>query len=114
MKIIACLPNGEEKTLSLIKDEDVVSAIARELGVRVTRICVSFTDNVVGMGLTAEDCGIVNNSRLTVTFIVDEMKTESEIMEVSIAIVQHNPRIGLTADDIFAKATFENGKLKNW
>jgi len=34
---------------------------------------VSFTDNVVGMGLTAEDCGIVNNSRLTVTFIVDEV-----------------------------------------
>ena len=59
------------------------------------------------MGLTAEDCGMpINNFRLTVTFIVDEMKTESEIMEVSIAIVQHNPRIGLTADGIFAKATF--------
>ena len=42
------------------------------------------------------------------------MKTESEIKEVSIAIVQHNPRIGLTADDIFAKATFENGNLENW
>ena len=25
------------------------------------------------MGLTAEDCGIINNSRLTVTFIVDEV-----------------------------------------
>ena len=62
--------------------------MARELGVPPTQICVSFTDNVVGMGLTAEDCGIVNNSRLTVTFIVDEMKTESEMMEVSIAIVQ--------------------------
>ena len=34
---------------------------------------MSFTDNVVGMGLTAEDCGIINNSRLTVTFIVDEV-----------------------------------------
>ena len=42
------------------------------------------------------------------------MKTESEIMEVSIAIVQHNPRIRLTADDIFAKATFKNGNLENW
>jgi len=38
-------------------------------GVRPTQILVSFTDNVVGMGLTAEDCGIVDSSRLTVTFI---------------------------------------------
>ena len=35
--------------------------------------------NVVGMGLTAEDCGIVNKSRLTVNFIVAEMKTEQQI-----------------------------------
>jgi hypothetical protein len=36
-------------------------------------------------------------------------------MEVSIAIVQHNPRIGLTADDIFAKATFNaSGHLEDW
>ena len=41
------------------------------------------------MGLAAEDCGIVKNSRLTVTFIVDEMKTKLDIMKVSIAIVQH-------------------------
>ena len=67
------------------------------------------------MGLTAEDCGIVNNSRLTVTFIVDEMKTEPEIMVVSIAIMQHDPHIGLTADAIFAKATFNaSGHLENW
>ena len=114
VNVITCLPNGEERSVSFLKEEDLVVAMARELGVRSTRICVSFTDNVVGMGLTAEDCGIIHNSRLTVTFIVDEMKTESEIMEVSIAIVQHNPRIGLTADAIFAKATFKNGKLENW
>jgi hypothetical protein len=38
-------------------------------GVHPTQIIVSFTDNVVGMGLTAEDCGIIDSSRLTVTFI---------------------------------------------
>jgi hypothetical protein len=42
------------------------------------------------------------------------MKTESEIKEVSIAIEQHNPDIGLTADAIFARATFQNGHLENW
>ena len=36
--------------------------MARELGVRSTQIGVSFTDNVVGMGLTAEDCGIVKTT----------------------------------------------------
>ena len=71
--VITCLPNGEERCVSFLKEEELVSAMARELGVRRTQICVSFTDNVVGMGLTAEDCGIVNNSRLTVTFIVDEV-----------------------------------------
>ena len=65
---------------------------------------------------SAEDCGIVNKSRITVTFIVDEMKTEPEIMEVSIAIVQHNPDVGeLTADDLFAEATFTvSGNLYDW
>ena len=42
-------------------------------GVRPTQIIVSFTDNAVGMGLTAEDCGIVDSSRLTVTFIDDKV-----------------------------------------
>jgi hypothetical protein len=42
-------------------------------GVRSTEILVSFADNVVGMGLTAEDCGIVDSSRLTVTFIDDKV-----------------------------------------
>ena len=116
---ITCLPNGEGRSVSFLEEGEVVKAMARELGVRPTQICVSFTDNVVGMGLTAEDCGIVSNPRLTVTCIIDEMKAESEIMEVSsikvsIAIVQHNPRIGLTADAIFAKATFKNGHLENW
>ena len=73
VNVITCLPNGEERSVSFLNEEEVVAAMARELGVRSTQICVSFTDNVVGMGLTAEDCGIVNNSRLTVTFIVDEV-----------------------------------------
>ena len=70
------------------------------------------------MGLTAEDCGIVNNSRLTVTFIVDEMKTKLDVMEVSVAIVQHNPDIGgLTADgngrQSYVISEWKSGKLVN-
>ena len=44
------------------------------------------------------------------------MKTKLDIMDVSIAIVQHNPDIrGLTADAIFARATFNaSGHLENW
>ena len=53
--------------------------MARELGVRPTQIHVPFTENDVGMGLTAEDCGIVKNSRLTVTFIDDKIKTELSV-----------------------------------
>ena len=74
LNVIACLPNGEERSVAISKKEEVVTAMARELGVRPTQIVVSFTDNVIGLGLTAEDCGIVNSSRLTVTFIVDFRK----------------------------------------
>jgi hypothetical protein len=43
------------------------------------------------------------------------MKTKLEIMEVSVAIAQHNPDIGLTADYLLAKATFNwSGNLLNW
>ena len=47
-------------------------------GVHPTQICVSFTDNVVGVGLTAEDCGIVNNSRLTITFIDEVIRPPAD------------------------------------
>ena len=50
VNVITCLPNGEERCLSFLKEEGVVVAMARELGVRSTQICVSFTDNVVGNG----------------------------------------------------------------
>ena len=50
VNVITCLPNGEERCVSFLKEEELVSAMARELGVRRTQICVSFTDNVVGMG----------------------------------------------------------------
>ena len=66
---IMCLPNGGcERNVSIIKEEDLVFAMARELGVRPSRIHVFFMDNEVGRGLSADDCGILDNSRLTVTF----------------------------------------------
>ena len=81
---------------------------------------MSFTDNVVGMGLTAEDCGIVNNSRLTVTFIDDTIKTEPQVRELAENIVEgnlHPMQIygGLTAQVLLARATFDdNGNLSEW
>ena len=61
--------------------EVLVTGMARELGVRTTQIVLSFNDNVIGMGLTAEDCGVVDYSRLTVTYIDDEIKTEQQVRE---------------------------------
>ena len=40
---------------------------------------MSFNDNVVGMEHTAEDCGIVNNSRVTVTFIVEVIRPPANL-----------------------------------
>ena len=47
VNVITCLPNGEERSVSFLKEEELVVAMARELGVRSTQICVSFTDNVL-------------------------------------------------------------------
>ena len=71
VNVIAVLPNGRESAISFLEEEELVPAMARELGVRPTQIMVSFEDNFVLMGLTAKDCFIVNNSRLTITYIDD-------------------------------------------
>jgi hypothetical protein len=108
VNVIVCLPNGEERPITISKEEELVPAIARELGVRPTQIIVSFIDNVVGLGLTAEDCGIVNNSRLTITFIVDEIKTKAQfrnhVLPNMMELNQH-----LDPDEIMYRVTTLNG-----
>ena len=32
VNVITCLPNGEERSVSFLKDEELVTAMARELG----------------------------------------------------------------------------------
>jgi hypothetical protein len=78
VNVIVCLFNGEERSITILKKEKLVPAIARELGVRPTQIIVFFIDNFVNIGLTAEDCRIVNNSRLTITYIDDIIKTKEQ------------------------------------
>ena len=81
VNLIVCLPNGDERLVSVPKDEELVLALARKLGVRPPEIQVSLNDDYVGEGLTAEDCDIVNNSRVTVRFIRDGIRTKRQFRE---------------------------------
>ena len=96
VNVIACLSHGEERSISFNNEEEVVSAIARELGVDLRRLSVSFTDNIVGSGLTAEDCGIVNNSRLTIT--VNKISTKTQFRGIIEDICNHPLNLGLRLD----------------
>ncbi len=40
VNVITCLPNGEERSISVLYEEELVTAIARELGVRPAHPCV--------------------------------------------------------------------------
>ena len=82
VNVIAVLPNREERVISFSDDEELINAVARELGVRHTQIMVSYTDSVVSMGLTAEDCGIDNYSRLTITFLSETIKTKRQFRDI--------------------------------
>ena len=95
--VITFLPNGEEKSVYVLNEEGLVTKVARELGVHPKQIRVSFTDTCFGMGLAAEDFGIVEASRITFTFIVDKMKTKLGVMEVSIAIILRSSSAILTS-----------------
>ena len=116
VNVIAVLPNGEERGISFSDDEELINAVAKELDVRPTQIIVSFEDNVVLMGLTAEDCGIGNHSRLTITFIDDEIKTKEQFKEhVLPNMMKLNPH--LDPDEIMSRVTtlngLENGDIQN-
>ena len=74
VNVIAVLPNREERVISFSDDEELINAVARELSVKPTQIMVCYTGSVVSTGLTAEDCGIDNHSRLTITFLSKTIK----------------------------------------
>ena len=74
INVIAVLPNGRERAISFLEEEELVPAMARELGFRPTQIIVSFMDKIVNMGLTAKDCAIGNDSRLTFAFHPETIK----------------------------------------
>ena len=80
VNVILVLENGE-RSITILEEEKLVHAIARELNLRPTQIIVSSDDNVVDSGLTAKDCFIVNNSRLTITYIDDKIKTKEQFRE---------------------------------
>jgi len=116
VNVIVCLPNGQERSINILKEEKLVHAIARELGVRPTQIIVSFIDNVVNIGLTAENCGIVNDSRLTITFIDEKIKTKEQFREhVLPNMMELNNH--LNPDEIMRRVTTlngeENGDIQN-
>jgi hypothetical protein len=71
--VIIVLTNGE-RMCSLPRNTCIVSAVASYLGRSPKYIKVSFDDNYIELGLTADDCCIVANSRLTVTFIEIDVK----------------------------------------
>jgi hypothetical protein len=103
VNVIACLSNGEERSISFDNEEELVPAIARKLGVNSSRLSVSFTDNIVGNGLTAEDCGIVNNSRLTIT--VNKISTKTQFRGIIDDICNHprNQILGLDPEYLMSR-----------
>ena len=72
--IILCLSSGEERRIKLSSNKCVVSEIATCLGLKTSEITVFFDDNAIGKGLTADDCFIGNNSRLTVVLKTVEIR----------------------------------------
>lgn len=76
MNLIICLKSGE-RIYRLPSDECLVTAIAIELRLDLQQITVSFEDNYIAIGLTLLDCGIVENSRLTVTITKEVHVTEA-------------------------------------
>lgn len=66
INVIICR-KSEEFAYSLHSCECLVTAIAIKLSLDPQQITVSFEDNYIEFGLTPLDCGIVENSRLTVT-----------------------------------------------
>ena len=101
LEIILVLPAGERTVYINNNNVALVPTIATHLGVGLNDITVSFCDCFVDYGLTAEDCCIVNNSRLTVTFI-DRIITKKDfrlhILKEMLQLNQH-----LTIEDIMKR-----------
>ena len=115
VNVILVLESGE-RSITILEEEKLVHAIARELGVRPTQIMVSSEDNFVNVGLTAKDCLIGNGSRLTITFIDDEIKTKEQFRDhVLPNMMELNPH--LNPEEIMRKVTtlngLENGDIQN-
>ena len=96
INIIVSIPYGVERVVSILKNEDLVPAMAKEFGVHWKQIQLSFEDNNVEKGLSAENCGIVNYSRLTVNISNIIIKTKTIFNEiVAPDIVKLNPHLTL-------------------
>jgi hypothetical protein len=105
ISVIACLPNGEERSIRINKEPaEVVNEVARVFGVLIDDLDVSFNDNVIGLGYTAEDCGIVNGSRLTIR-IDTQVRTTTKFRRIIVDICNHpdNLRLHLVPDDLVGR-----------
>ena len=74
--VILVLPSGERRC-SLCTYACLITQVAEELGLNLRRITVFYEDNCIEAGLTAEDCCIESNGRLTV-YINEEPKIISQ------------------------------------
>ena len=111
LNLIIVLKSGE-RIISISKEEELVPAIARELGLKTSQIQVSYNNNVVTSGLTAEDCGINNNSRVTVDNMVYFITTYEDFSPVVNEIFKLNYNSsGLTFEELMNCVTFNNNNI---
>ena len=115
LNLILVLPSGD-RIINIFKEEALVPQIAGQLNLRPSQIQVSFEDIVVNTRLSATECGMGIYSRVTVTFIDDEIKTKEQFREhVLPNMMELNDH--LNPDEIMRRVTTlngeENGDIQN-
>jgi hypothetical protein len=112
MNVILVLPSGE-RLVTLSTDKGLVAAVASEIGLEPDSICIHFEDNYIEPGLTAADCCLVANSRLSVTLDERRIQTEPQVDKLAQEMAKMHPYSSYFR--YLDYATFdENGNLKDW
>ena len=109
LNLILVLPSGE-RSITILEEKEVIEEVAIALGANPEAITVSFTDNVIGRGLTTKDCGIVDGSRLSVT-IENYIRTAEEFRHVVEKIVEQNQGLGFNVEQLMGCVTFKDDKI---